>query len=164
MSETTETPEQYDFSTDPHGYTKEDVTGTDFYLDEILRASFGDFNDVEGSIGLTFTLEGALVSGIAISAKMWSRLFAESLGAARPKFGDHFAELTDDMASRTKKALESRIAEDRPLAAFRFIHMRDVRISAGGGTHFLPLWRAQVSKVSGWSIGSSNTPEEAKGQ
>jgi hypothetical protein len=162
LTETTETPEQYDFSTDPHGYTREDVLGVDFYLDEILRMSFGNFNDSENTFGLTFTLDGALVSGIAISAKSWNRLMSESLGEAHSALGEHFAEMTGELAASSREVVQSRIDDDRPLAAYRFIHMRDVRITAGGITQFVPLWRAQVSKVSGWSIGSTNTPEEAR--
>lgn len=164
LTETTETPEKYDFSTDPHDVTRDDVLGSDFYLDALLRMTFGDRNNNSNSIGMTFMIDGTIVSGIAISGTEWARRMAERLLPASSSMSEGFSELTKDMEKRSTALMDTRIAEERPLPAFRFVHLRDVRVSTGVMTQEIPLWRGQIAKMSGWTIGSSNTPEEARGE
>lgn len=162
MSEVTETTEDYDFSTDPHGITQDDVLGKDILLDVLLTMNNGLRDDSENSFNLTVAVDGVVISGIAISAKEWRRRMFEVLSAANESFGSAFNSFASDAAENKKEMLDSREAEGRPNPALRFIHMRDARIVSGNTSQKLPLWRGNLSKLSGWSLGSINTPEESQ--
>ncbi|WP_445154142.1 hypothetical protein ACTWLI_12505 [Arthrobacter sp. Hor0625] len=162
MSEVTETEEEYDFSTDPHGLTKDDVAGQDLLLEVMLAMAHGRRDDGEGSLGLTVTIDGVAISGIAISAKEWRRRMSELLEPAGAAFASAFTEVASDLADKKAEMLAAREAENRPAPAPRFIHMRDAYLVSGNTHQKMPLWRGRLSKLSGWSIGSINTPEESK--
>lgn len=161
LTETTESPD-YDFSTDPHGVTKEEILSSDFFLTNLMEMSFGHHNERKGSIGLTVVCDGVVISGIAISGSEWDRRIVESLSASHSGLGSAFAELADDMRARRKEVIEARIQDERPLPPFRYIHMRNARVNTGILAQEMPLWRGELSKVSGWTIGSTNTSEESK--
>lgn len=158
MTAQAQEPAPYDFTTDPDGLTKEDITGRDMVFD-ILLSSFVGEADSSDELQLTVVLDGVLVSGIAISANEWRKRLKEQLSSA-PKIAEAYDGFVGEVIEKAAKANRKREEEDRPTPAMKFIHMRDARIGEGIGAAKAPLWRGNLRQLSGWTLGSSNTPEE----
>lgn len=156
MTEAIETPEKYDFSTDPHEAVRQDVIRHDFYLEESLRLLHGNKNAGAGNFSLTLVIDGAVVSGIAISAGRWAELATEQWTGLSQQIGQAFGETVEFMAKGNEEIVSSREAEGRPPIAWNYIHMRDVTINPGPSAISFPLWRGKMRHISGWSLGSVN--------
>jgi hypothetical protein len=164
LTEATNTPEKYDFSADPHIMERADVTPQDFMLDDTLRTLHGDKSNLDVEFNLTVIVDGAVVSGLAISNKKWADLTSALLNGVFPQLAEEFADSANFLRQANEDMVEQRAAEDRPRVPFKFIHMRDVTIHNGGGLIRFPLWRGKLSHVSGWSFGSTNVPKGADGE
>ncbi|WP_284985470.1 hypothetical protein [Arthrobacter sp. fls2-241-R2A-172] len=150
----------YDFSADPHGLTKEDVLGQDFVFDVILKGNVGIANDSDGEISLTVVIDGQVISGIAISAKAWREGMDAYIRPGFPKLADSVGTFLTELFADLEETRNERVEADVPAAAVRYLHLRDAYILSGGASHHAPLWRGDLRKLSGWSLGSVNTPEE----
>ncbi|EED6225713.1 hypothetical protein XM82_004784 [Salmonella enterica subsp. enterica serovar Haifa] len=151
---------------DPDGFTLEDIRPKDWYLDTLLDLIVGPTDQNAGSISMTLQVGGAVVTGMVISRKEWIDTTVESLhkasGDSIQPLGDGIRKLYDFANSNTTERHDRRDAEELPLAARRFIHMRDVHITVGGAQDYfgLPLWRAPLADVSGWTLGAHNGSDE----
>ena len=172
LTDTTTTPdsennrEPWNPENDPDGFTFEDIRPKDWYLDSLLDLVVGESDQNAGSISMTLQVGGAVVTGMVISRKEWIDTTVKSLHSASGDsfkvLGDGVRKLYDFANSSSVERHERRDAEELPLAARRFIHMRDVHITVGGATEFfgLPLWRAPLADVSGWTLGAHNSSDE----
>lgn len=164
MTEATEAPEKYDFSTDPHGFTEKDITGEDILLDLLLILQNGQEDDGEGQMNLTVAIDGVVISGIAISEQEWRRRMTASLATASQLLAGGFEEFASGRAAGRAEIIKARAAEQRPIPAHRYVHMRDAHVISGNTSQEFPLWRGKLSKLSGWSLGSVNNPEASRGE
>jgi len=154
---TEDEPAKWDEASDPDGYTHEDVRSKDFLLDVVMKFAFGNKEEPGVSFGLTLTLGGQVVSGMAITRGEWmdgvASQYEESGGTEylRKIFTKVHEGIVADEARRE--------AANLPNRGRRFIHMRDVQIGNGGGWTEAPYWRGALADVTGWSLGSwsSNT-------
>lgn len=154
---------KWDPSNDPDGYTLEDVRPKDIYLDTILDFYTGSNDQGGGAIGLTLQLNGAIVSGIAISRKAWLDATVDSLTLAAGSevggaVGSVFNYINDMYVERRTKREEA----DLPYRRREFLHMKEVRVTTGGANDYygLPFWRGSLNDVTGWSLGSWNPPHD----
>lgn len=154
-------PTEWDPSTDPDGYTLDDVRSKDWFLDTVLTFVHG-FNDEHpsGIVGLTVTSNGVVVSGLAISRAEW---IAGVVGQYNEAGADETAKYIDQVFQKAHNAVIGQAKErdeaDLPSRARGFLHMKDVRLGAGDTYTQVPLWRGSLADITGWSLGSWN-PEQ----
>jgi hypothetical protein len=150
--DTADEPAKWDAASDPDGYTRADVRSKDFLLDVLMDFVFGDKEEAGGSFGLTVTLGGQVVSGMAITRGEWMDAVASQYeGAGGTEYlRQVFTKVHEGIVADD----ERREAADLPSRARRFIHMRDVRIVNGTQWTEMAYWRGALADVTGWSLGS----------
>ena len=157
-AEESEPTKQWDPETDPDGYTYDDISPKDWYLDTVLNFVHG-FNDEHpgGIVGLTVTSNGAVVSGLAISRAEW---LAGVVDQYKQAGAEDTATYIEKVFKQTHDAVigraKGRDEADLPSRARGFLHMKDARIGAGDTYTQVPLWRGALADITGWSLGSWN--------
>lgn len=158
----TAAPTPWDPESDPDGYTREDVSPKDWYLDTVLDFVHG-FNDEHpgGIVGLTVTSGGVVVSGLAISRAEW---MAGVVDQYKQAGADQTAIYIEKVFNQAHDTVVER-AKDRdeaglPSRARGFLHMKEVRLGAGDTYTQVPLWRGALADITGWSLGSWNPKQE----
>lgn len=148
-------PDVWTPETDPDGYTREDVTIKDLFLDWLFDFFFGTDNAHRGSFGLTLQVKGATVSGTAISRGQWVEEFISTFRENAP------GDVVDQLEKLYTMVHDNQVAESGhrseaglPTASRQFLHMRDVKVFTGDTTQNLPLWRGHIDTIDGWSMGS----------
>lgn len=102
--------------------------------------------------GVTFLVNGVLVSGTTISAGEYADRFDAQLTEAWRSAGLEAAPWHDGL-TRLRQSAGDRGGE--AAGAPRFVHLRDVVIVGGGGQRVnVPLWRGRLDHVSGWFLGT----------
>lgn len=150
--------EQWTPENDPDGYTLDDISPKDWYLDTVLDFVHG-FNDEHpgGIVGLTVTSNGVVVSGLAISRAEWIAgvvdQYKEAGADQTATYIDKlFRQAQDSVIERAKHRDEA----DLPSRARGFLHLKDARLGAGETYTQVPLWRGALTDITGWSLGSWN--------
>ena len=147
----------YDFATDPDGVTAADVDVNDVQLHALLDFQFGvDQEDSASELGLTLLINGALVTGRAIPYGRWLREYYAQLRMASQKLAEGIEAVFTDVNAEGKAIRDRRDTENRPNVAIKHIHMRDVIVRTGNVTLNVPLWRAELEHVDGWSLGAAS--------
>ena len=147
-------PKSRPLDDDPDGYTDEDVSSKDGYLDLVMSAFVGFKDEKSGSIGMTVTSNGVVVSGIVIGRSEWiKRAVAQLREGGAGANADSIDEWLNFVHDGESEKWDERDAQDLLGRARRFIHMRDVRILNSPGVN-LPLWRGALKDITGWSLGS----------
>lgn len=166
MTEATREPESggpvepWSEATDPDGYTRDDVLPKDWYLKTILDMYVGINDEHTGSIGVTVTSGGAVISGIAISRKVFIERSIELMReAGAPTVADGMDTLWSTVNDQIVAEANRRDDAELPARARRFLHLRDARIWASSGPINVPLWRGALADITGWSLGSHNPKE-----
>lgn len=154
-------PAKWDPATDPDGYTREDVRSKDFLLNVMLDFGLGTREEPGGSFNLTLIVGGQVVSGIAISRGEWMDAVAGQFEGAGGH--EYLRKIFDKANDAIVEEEGRRTAADLPTRARRFVHMRDVRIGNGNVWTEVPYWRGALADVSGWSLGSWNSPTASTG-
>ncbi|PRB02293.1 hypothetical protein [Microbacterium sp. MYb64] len=158
--ETEEQAERWTPDTDPDGYTLDDVDAKDWYLHTALNFIHGMDDKHLGSFGLTVTSNGVVVSGLAISRAEWITAQVELYkNAGVPDVAEHVEKLFTDAHEGFVKEAERRNEAGLPARVRGFVHMKDVRLGSGAATTQVPLWRGKLSDITGWSMGSWNSPQ-----
>jgi hypothetical protein len=164
----TESPEKkkrkkYRVKNDPDGFTLKQLVPKDRALDYLLHLYVGFDDDADGSIGVTVTSNGIVVSGIAVSRKAWIegnlQLIREGGGeenGSAASLEKLWAMMIDDAEKLRKKRRKRKL----PLPARRYIHLKDARIGSPGDFYNVPFWRGNLDDISGWALGSTNPPLE----
>ncbi|MDQ7876572.1 hypothetical protein Q9R08_01140 [Microbacterium sp. QXD-8] len=155
------TAKQRPLDDDPDGYTDDDLSSKDGYLDLLLSMYVGFADEGSGAIGMTLQSNGAVISGIVISRAEWIERVVDSLtasggGQTAENLGEWYGKMQDNFLEEWNR----RDAADLLGRARRFIHMRDVRVLNGADVN-LPTWRGSLADVTGWSLGSWNPPMSA---
>lgn len=154
MTESTATtPEPYDFSTDPDNLTKSDVVPDDLILHLITSVLLSDDDSNSGTIAMTLTIGGSIVSGSVIGANEWLTGTSAQLVTGNETIGKAFTDSFNLIKQTMSQTKARREAEGRPTAAPNYVHMKDVTINPGPNQIGLPLWRATLSDISGWTLG-----------
>ncbi len=113
----------------------------------------------ETEIGITLHASGLIVSGMLISGRRYFELLIESLESSSSEGVATFGQLFTPFRDRyIEDALAGESTEEEAHTTLRpvgFIHMRDAQTFSPTG-HALPgtLWRARLTEITGWSIGS----------
>jgi len=120
----------------------------DWYLQELVN--FANEGGIE--FGLTLFLGGCVVSGTLISGKTYFEEFARGFSEACS--GANQSEIYEALASRGE--IYERTADDEPLPAPGYVHLKDARMFSPSGS--LPdnqavLWRGRIGAVAGFSLG-----------
>lgn len=152
---------QYPGPDDPDGYTKEDVTPKEGYLDLVLDLFVGFADEHRGAVWITITSNGAVLSGIAISRSEWIERLTDQLRASGYAGADQVREVFDKMQQEFVDEWNRRDSEDLTGITRGFIHLRDVRVLSTTPPTELSLWRGALADVTGWSLGSWNPPASA---
>jgi hypothetical protein len=109
--------------------------------------------DPGNSAGITISHNGSVVSGNLVSRETWLIRVRELMSTASGTGADAVAELMEVVAESSDKRLAQLIAEGQTPPLDYFFHLVDVTI-VSSGLHKVPVWRGQLSHVSGWSFGS----------
>jgi hypothetical protein len=151
----------WDPDTDPDGYTLDDVSAKDLFLDILLDFSHGSSDEhTGGRLGLTVISGGTVVSGIAISRAEWVSIIVDlykqpgTAGTA-----PHVEKLFNSVQDGVEAQAKSREGAGLPARARGFLHMKDARLGVGNVTTQVPLWRGNLADITGWSLGAWNPPE-----
>ncbi|MBP5802372.1 hypothetical protein J2D78_09785 [Microbacterium maritypicum] len=145
-SEASETPET-PFIDD---VTPDELRVKDWMLEDLVRI----FDNDGSAIGITIQSNGATISGLLIGADEYLRRVGETfeqspvpdMKVLPELWGKSLADTNDWLAERDSRGLA------RP--ARRFLHMRDARILTGSQPVNVPLWRGNLSDITGWALGS----------
>lgn len=133
----------------------------DHELEMFLNMMFGSDDENEGVyFGMTFVVEGAVVSGTAISEKDWSRGFNEALTEAGVTNPAEDRKRIANLVAEGLAAMEKPESNDSewPKSPRRYIHL--LNATTGQGMRLLNA-RLDLRKVSAWSFGgwTPATPE-----
>ncbi|WP_134368552.1 hypothetical protein [Cryobacterium cheniae] len=136
----------------------------DYFLQVLLDVSLGRSDDyTEGRIGITVNLKGLIVSGTAVSRRVWSERLTNLIrgaGEADPTNADAAAETLNSVftAAFDDADADNRAREEAGLFAQPrgFLHLIDVRVSNPEGPCNFPIWRAPMDDISGWTLGTHN--------
>ncbi|MFG2910916.1 hypothetical protein ACGF13_38450 [Kitasatospora sp. NPDC048286] len=118
----------------------------DPYL-ELLRVGV-EHREVAEDVVVTLAVDGALVTGTAISASEWEDLYVRQVAEA-----DHYGmrKVVREVFGHLDQAVED--GRRRRAADPRFLHLKGVTVRSGRGVRRLPAWRGPLAAVSGWSLG-----------
>ncbi|MBT1667316.1 hypothetical protein [Curtobacterium flaccumfaciens] len=154
-----EEPTKWDPSSDPDGYTRDEMRSKDLLLDAVLDFGVGRREEPGGSFNLTVTLGGQMVSGRAISRGEW----ADAVATQYEQGGgtEYLRKVFDLVNEKIIAEQKRREGADLPIRGRRFLHMKDVRIGIGGKYTEMPYWRGALDDIVGWSLGSWNPPTAA---
>lgn len=129
--------------------------------DPRLEALVHIVNSVEnGDVGVTLFVNGCIVTGMLIGARMYLKEYARQWRGAMsdPEIAEEVERIIIDQGEESIRKLEAQ--ESPPRNAF--IHLRNARYITGhviapqeGGL----LWRGRLSEVSGWSLGAISVTE-----
>jgi hypothetical protein len=148
----------WDPETDPDGYTRDDITSKDWYLDTVLNFVHG-FNDEHpgGVVGLTVASNGVVVSGLAISRAEWMAAVVDQYKqAGADETAASIEKVFKQAHDMVVEGAKDRDKADLPSRARGFLHMKDARLGAGDTFTQVPLWRGDLADITGWSLGSWN--------
>lgn len=135
--------------------------------DGTLRLLVDMVNHANGiELGITLHMSGLLISGKLISGRSYHEALAEEVAqsggddsegsrALRGGLQTIFSKLAETYSEREDRSGEDEL-DDEDRVAFEnitYIHLRDARTVAAGGTYNLGLWRARLIAVSGWRLG-----------
>lgn len=127
----------------------------DWFLEGIIENVINHGVD----IGITLSVNGAIVSGILISGKKYFEELSEMMAKHSQNPGDIMGALAEGWKSYTviyEKPEDAPEDWTPPRAAY--IHLRDARYFAPGQapipTNMGVLWRGKLSEVDGFSIGN----------
>ena len=114
------------------------------------------------SVPMTLAIGGQVVSGTLIGAPVYLEGVATQLEHLRGGENSEAAQraLADSYRARAAEYLATEAEADGDSEEIKlppptaFIHLRAASISTPDGYHNIPFWRACLTKVSGWSLGS----------
>jgi hypothetical protein len=163
-AEETTARKKWDPNTDPDGYTWDDISPKDWYLDTVLNFVLGFSDEYEGgSVGLTVQSNGVTVSGMAISRTEWiAGIVGQYAQAGAEDTGKYIKQLFEQANAQAIDGDKERQKAELPTTARRFLHLKDARIGHGDQYTQVPLWRGKLSDITGWSLGSWNPPRASE--
>ncbi|MDV8128973.1 hypothetical protein R4P71_30935 [Rhodococcus sp. IEGM 1304] len=128
------------------------------HQDPALGVLVGVINALRDSeIGITLHASGLIVSGTLISGRRYFELLIENLEKSQGvgAFGQLFAPFRDLYGEDTLSGESTEEEKESALKSDGFIHLRDAQTFSPTG-HALPgrLWRARLTEITGWSIGT----------
>lgn len=116
-------------------------------------------NEHGGSIPLTVTVGGSVVSGTLIGVREYYERTADDLADVFPSRSDSITDALRDAGAKSvdavRKHKEQVRAGEAKLETPHFFHLRDVRYLNANPRTQAGLWRARISDVSGFSIGEA---------
>lgn len=145
--------QSYDFKNDPHGFTREDMLPADGILDVFLASLLGH-EDTDAEVGVTISVGGSLISGVAIPRGRWQKLWFSSMREAAPALTDAIEPQFNKQLQATAALFVEREKQGLPIPALKFLHLRDVTMWQGSQKVHLPVWRARLDRLDGWSVGT----------
>ena len=134
----------------------------DTFLQEVVR-----FANLGLGIGVTLVAEGALISGTLIGGKQYFESLGKAVsGGTATGFGDEFdvlKTLGDSFATRALRYVRPDDAGDEwELPDPAYVHLENARLYSPGGEPIPSgkgmLWRGKINAISGFSIGSFDSP------
>lgn len=133
----------------------DDQPAKDLVLVLLLDLILG-FNDEmeENNFGLTVTSNGAVVSGLAVSRRRWSRELAGLLEDGAPQVSEALAGWLTKAFDRTSELNEKRLQNDVSPVSRTFLHLSKARIYTPNGNLDVPVWRGSLADITSWSLGS----------
>jgi hypothetical protein len=127
--------------------------------DEIRRHPFGllaqllNVLTLGGTFSLTVTIDGMLVTGMAIGAVEYYTVFEQTLSAEGTFDTVQFAQSIRSALEKVRAIPESDPSVFASVLPIAF-YMRDVTILTGGGRYSLPLWTGRFDAITGWDLGT----------
>lgn len=152
MSNDSATPiTPYDFDSDPDGVRQEDFSDRDRLLELLLAVVPGE-TDSDNAVGITVVVNGAVVSGLAVSLAHWQQLWTTEIRAANKPLGDVFNTVMADWVTERADIVARREAEDRPTPGPSYLHLKDAHIVTGGFRQHLGLMRVRRARIDAWTL------------
>lgn len=126
-------------------WTHEDDTGHDLLFAALMTLFVGQNDDSKNRLPMTVAIGGLLISGTVVSAKIWKESLVAAIEPAQPDLAESMGAIMSAIADAQ--------ATDDPVPTFRHIHMLDVRVVSGDSSYWLPAWRGNLDKLTGWAFG-----------
>lgn len=127
----------------------------DYRLVTLLDVLFG-VNDEhpESSLGLSVLIGGAMIRGTAITRERWESEHVEEIKKSDQESHEMLAELLQAIFDSDEEQDADYKAEfpERHYIR-RWLHFRDVTITAGGQSIKQSHFRVSIDTIQGWSIG-----------
>lgn len=130
-------------------------------IDPVLQflVTFVTDSESEGSLGLTVTVGGTLITGQLVSYRTWFHRL-EMLAAEQAMSAAQFVGAIGSWVSDQHAQFKG--ADDEPLPSH--VHLADARIVQGahypldGVVTLIPaapalMWRSRLDRIDGWSLG-----------
>jgi hypothetical protein len=118
-------------------------------------------NEHGGSIPLTVTVGGSVVSGTLIGVGEYYKRTADDLADVFPSRADSITAALQDAGKQSvdsvRKHKEQVRAGEAELETPHFLHLREVRYLSAGPRTQATLWRARIDDVAGFSLGEATT-------
>jgi len=114
-------------------------------------------NEHGGSIPLTVTVGGSVVSGTLIGVREYYERTADDLANVFPSRAESITAALQDAGEQSvdsvRKHKEQVRAGETQLETPHFLHLRDVRYLSAGTRTQTTLWRARIHDIAGFSLG-----------
>ncbi|WP_156509803.1 hypothetical protein, partial [Rhodococcoides corynebacterioides] len=101
----------------------------------------------EGEAGITFTVQGNVVSGHLVSGLRYFKHVRDKLSASG------FEWLYDEQIEHYQSVATDELHFERELVRTKFVHLLNVTIYEGTQQIRLDAWRGRLDQVTGWSLG-----------
>jgi hypothetical protein len=134
-------------------YAEEDLR--DEELDLVLKFIFGmNGEHKDGSVGITVSVGGTVISGNAVNYQVWNDLVIEGIRAAGADgVADAMRRVSNTRDEVHEKMVERREKHGVPAPPFGYLHLRDARLITGSAALSGPgLWRVRTDRIDGWSF------------
>ncbi len=129
--------------------------------DRFLALLVDHVNEHGGSIPLTVTVGGSVVSGTLIGVGECYERTAEDLADVFPSRAESITAALQDAGERSVDSVRKHKKEVRAgeakLETPHFLHLRDVQHLSAGPRTKASLWRARIDDVAGVSLGNADT-------
>ncbi|HHP7238019.1 hypothetical protein [Longibacter sp.] len=116
-------------------------------------------NEHGGSIPLTVTVGGSVITGTLIGVAEYYKRTADDLAEVFPSRADAITETLQQAGANSVDAVKRHKEQVRKgeteLETPHFLHMREVRYLSAGLSASDKLWRARIDDIAGFSLGES---------
>ncbi|PEN15107.1 hypothetical protein CRI94_02125 [Longibacter salinarum] len=116
-------------------------------------------NEHGGSIPLTITVGGSVVTGTLIGVGEYYERTADDLSDVFPSRADTITEALQqagtDSVNAVKRHKEQVRKGETELETPHFLHLRNVQFLSAGPTTETALWRGRIDDISGFSLGEA---------
>jgi hypothetical protein len=130
--------------------------------DPILRLFASIAEQASFDLGITVSVEGALVTGVLVGQDEWLRLLGQTMDGGESIALSLRRYLNKGLHEAVTEVIEP-LNDDPQPEEYEYLHLKNARYVMGQA--FVPtpptepvLWRGRIEHISGWSWGTLSSP------